>query len=104
MTASEYETRFYDRQPEAELSDKVNALLAQTEIPRMRRKKSYDLRPLILELKVVSFEDNEIGLWTRLNAAPGATGRPDELLEQLGYTNTEYLACRTGLILSGPEI
>jgi radical SAM-linked protein len=104
MSASEYEIRFYDPQPETELTEKVSALLAATELPRTRRKKTYDLRPLLHELKVVPLEDNEFGLWTQLNAAPGATGRPDELLDQLGYANTEYLACRTGLILSDPDL
>lgn len=100
MAASDYEIHFFDSQPQTELAEKAAGLLAAAELPRTRRKKSYDLRPLILELKTTTFEDGETGLWMRLNAAPGATGRPDEVLEELGYANTDYLACRTGLILS----
>jgi radical SAM-linked protein len=99
MSASEYQITFYDPQPEREIESKVAALLAAAELPRARRKKTYDLRPLILELKTTSAEDGEIGLWMRLNAEPGATGRPDEVMDELGFTNTQYLACRTGLIL-----
>jgi radical SAM-linked protein len=99
LAASDYEVQFYDPQPQAELAEKVAALLAAEELPRVRRKKPYDLRPLILDVKVIVLESGEQGLWMRLNAAPSATGRPDEVLEALGFANTEYLACRTGLIL-----
>ncbi|QRN84092.1 DUF2344 domain-containing protein [Chloroflexota bacterium] len=99
MSASEYQITFYDPQPQSELEDKVAALLAADQLPRVRRNKTYDLRPLILDLKVTKADDGEIGLWMRLNAEPGATGRPDEVMEELGFTNTQYLACRTGLIL-----
>ncbi len=101
MAASDYEIQFYDPQPQAELAEKVAALLAAKELPRVRRKKSYDLRPLILDVEVFIRGDGELGLRMRLNAAPSATGRPDEVLEALGFSNTEYLACRTGLILEG---
>jgi radical SAM-linked protein len=100
MAASDYEIQFYDAQPQDLLEEKVATLLAAESLPRVRRKKSYDLRPLILDLKVLTLADGEPGLQMRLNAAPGATGRPDEVLEELGFSNTEYLACRTGLILS----
>lgn len=75
MSASEYQITFYDPQPQSELEDIVAALLAADQLPRVRRNKTYDLRPLILDLKVTKAEDGEIGLWMRLNAEPGATGR-----------------------------
>ena len=100
MSASEYQISFYDPQQEDELNEKVNALLTAAEISRVRRKKTYDLRPLILDMKVTRADDGEIGLWMRLNAEPSATGRPDEVMDELGFANTTYLAYRTGLILS----
>ncbi|MBG0770600.1 MAG: DUF2344 domain-containing protein [Anaerolineaceae bacterium] len=99
MSASEYQITFYDPQQADELGEKVADLLAADQLTRVRRKKTYDLRPLILDLKVTQ-ADGEIGLWMRLNAEPGATGRPDEVMEELGFANTTYLACRTGLILN----
>jgi radical SAM-linked protein len=99
MSASEYEVSFFDPQEQAALNQKVNALLAQDEVVRTRRKKTYDLRPLILDLKVSEIKPGEIGLWTRLMAQPGATGRPDEVLDALGFEKTDYLVKRTRLIL-----
>jgi radical SAM-linked protein len=99
MTASEFVVSFYDPQNRADLQRKINQLLDQDEIQRIRRKKSYDLRPLILNLEVVSHPPGEVGMWMRLLAEPGATGRPDDVLDELGYPNTAYLVRRTQLIL-----
>jgi radical SAM-linked protein len=99
MTASEFVVSFYDPQNRADLQRKINQLLDQDEIQRIRRKKSYDLRPLILNLEVVSHPPGEVGMWMRLLAEPGATGRPDDVLDELGYPNIAYLVRRTQLIL-----
>ncbi len=100
MSASEYQITFYDSQQQDELEEKVAVLMTAEHLTRVRRGKTYDLRPLILDLKVTYADDGEIGLWIRLNAEPSATGRPDEVMEELGFANTSYLACRTGLILN----
>jgi radical SAM-linked protein len=100
MTASEFQVSFFDRQEKAELKGKVEALLSQEEIIRTRRKKTYDLRPLILGLEVRGGDESEVGLWMRLLAEPGATGRPDEVMDELGFENTAYLVRRTRLIFS----
>jgi radical SAM-linked protein len=100
MKASEYEVTFYDRQAPDVLSHKVDQLLSQDQIQHTRRKKTYDLRPLILELEVISHTSGEPGLMMRLVAEPGATGRPDDLLDELGYPVTEYIVRRTRLILA----
>jgi len=99
MTASEYETTFFDPQDEKALEEKVKALLSQEKITRTRRRKTYDLRPLILAMAVMDRE-GEAALWMRLNADPGATGRPDEVLDELGYSVTDTLIQRTCIILS----
>jgi len=100
MKASEFVITFYDPQNKQDLHAKVAYLLVQDNIPRSRRKKAYDLRPLILNLEVITQSSGEPGLWMRLLAEPGATGRPDDLLDQLGYPNTAYLVRRTQLILA----
>lgn len=100
MKASEFVVEFYDPQDRETLMRKVNALLAQEEIRHVRRKKVYDLRPLIMNLEVITHPSGDTGLWMRLLAEPGATGRPDDLLEELGYPNTAYLVRRTQLILA----
>lgn len=104
MTASEYEVQFFDPQEPDQLHKKIWRLLAEDEIIRTRRKRTYDLKPLILDLEVVSHNGGETVLWMRLRAEPGATGRPDEVLDALGFNNNEYLVKRTQLILSdSPE-
>ena len=100
MKASEFVVSFYDPPDCSELGQKVNQLLSQDEIITTRRKKTYNLRPLILDLETTSDSSGEPGLWIRLLAEPGATGRPDDLLEALGYPNTAYLVRRTKIILA----
>ena len=100
MKASEFEVSFYDPQNKQDLQTKVASLLAREQIRRTRRKKTYDLRPLILTLAVIDLPPGEPGLHMRLLAEAGATGRPDDVLDELGYPNTAYLVRRTCLILS----
>ncbi len=100
MTASEFQVAFFDPQERPHLEEKVQALLSQEEIIRTRRKKTYNLRPLILALKVDAFKEGEVGLMMRLLAEPAATGRPDEVLDTLGFQNTDYLIKRTRILLS----
>jgi len=99
MHASEYEVTFYDLQDRQVLLNKVQAVLSEEALVRTRRKKTYDLRALILNLEVTTRDEGETGLWMRLMAEPGSTGRPDEVLDALGFENTEYIVQRTQLIL-----
>jgi len=55
---------------------------------------------LILNLEVIAPDQGEIKLWMRLMAEAGTTGRPDEVLEEMGFENTAYLVKRTRLILT----
>ncbi|MFU8827742.1 MAG: TIGR03936 family radical SAM-associated protein [Brevefilum sp.] len=100
MKASEFSVTFFDPINGQELARQVHALLDQDEIIMTRRKKSYDLRPLILGLEVITHAEGEPGLWMRLLAEPGATGRPDDVLVALGFPNTDYLVCRKQIILA----
>ena len=71
--------------PIPNLDQRIQALLAEKNLPRARRGKDYDLRPLIISLE--SFppdQDGRSNLLTRLAALEGATGRPEELVEALG--------------------
>jgi radical SAM-linked protein len=99
MYASEYEVVFFDQTETQGLTQKIGEFLAADKILRTRRNKTYDLRPLVLNLEIRPVEPGEMTLWMRLSAQPSATGRPDEVLEQLGFENTQYLVRRTGLIL-----
>jgi radical SAM-linked protein len=65
-----------------DLSGKVAALLAASTLPRERRGKAYDLRPLVESLSL-----DGSSLHMRLAARDGATGRPEEVLAALGLTD-----------------
>lgn len=82
----------------AELTRKVEEVMMSESLPRERRGKFYDLRPLIELLSVVTEADGKIWLQMKLAARDGATGRPEEVLNMLGiepeYTRVE----RTRLI------
>lgn len=101
LRASEFEVTFFTPQSRNELLNKINRLLDADQLMSNRRKKTYDLRPLILNLEAITDAEGETGLWMRLQAAQGATGRPDEVLSEMGFQNTEYLVKRTQLILTG---
>ncbi len=100
MAASEFTISFFDPQDRAYLKEQVAALLSQEKIIRTRRKKTYDLRPLILQIEVIAVDQGETKLWMQLLAEPGLTGRPDEVMEALGFGNTDILIQRTQILLS----
>jgi radical SAM-linked protein len=100
MAASEFEVEFFDPQDMEALVGKVGDFLAQDTIMRRRRKKVYDLRPLVMEINMIDLDNGEPALQMKLKAEEGATGRPDEVLDQMGFEVTEYLVCRTKLLFS----
>jgi radical SAM-linked protein len=100
ITSSEYKIHFFDPQDRKALEEKVATLLDAKSIIRTRRKKTYDLRSLIHALEVREMEAGEIGIWMNLNAEPASTGRPDEVLDALGYANTDYWVTRTQFTLA----
>lgn len=79
-----------------DLRQAVAALLAAPALPRKRRGKEYDLRPLIIALKVDT--SAQPGLYMHLTAREGATGRPEEVLDALGLDPALFRVERTALI------
>lgn len=76
-----------------DLEKKVEAVLAVRTLPRERRGKFYDLRPLILALAQQPGK-----LQMRLVAREGATGRPEEVLATLGIAPEVVRITRTRLL------
>ncbi len=64
------------------LTNQVSAVLEAENLPRVRRGKAYDLRPLIHQIEVIA--NDPVALVMTLSAKPGATGRPEEVLDALG--------------------
>jgi radical SAM-linked protein len=79
----------------------ISALLAASSLMRERRGKTYDLRPLVESLELLSGEGSgSIRLHMRLAAREAATGRPEEVLGALGIPFETARIERTGLILA----
>jgi radical SAM-linked protein len=101
LTALEYTITLLDGL--SDLDERVQALLSAPSLPRIRRDKPYDLRPLVIDLQ--RLPDDPQGhprLRALLASHPGATGRPEEVLEALGYPPTTARVHRTRLVFGQP--
>jgi radical SAM-linked protein len=106
VLSAEYEVTLTEAIERSELQQKVDSVMESKSIPRERRGKMYDLRPLIEELQLLesngslpgtvrqdrcalrapSGQEQAAGLpkiFMRLRAREGATGRPEEVLDVL---------------------
>jgi len=105
VTAAEYEVNLTEtlqasdasRSIIGSLRQRTQELLAKSTLPRERRGKAYDLRPLIE--KLVSVSDNKI--FMRLTAREAATGRPEEVLDELGIALENARIERINLLFQG---
>ena len=94
ITSSEYVIPVPGQDRE-DLELRIQQILAAEELPRVRRKKEYDLRPLVEELGLA----DTMELKLRLAARSGATGRPDEVLRALELVPEPLVPHRLRLIL-----
>lgn len=78
--------------------EKVDALCQSDHCVRERRGKSYDLRALLHAL-ILHTEMDPPELFMRLSALPGATGRPEEVLDELGVSPLSVDVVRTEMNL-----
>ncbi|MFO8037487.1 MAG: TIGR03936 family radical SAM-associated protein [Anaerolineales bacterium] len=77
------------------LNARVQNILKEESIIRERKGKSYDLRPLVHELKIIPpDEDHRQRVKMTLSLLPGATGRPDELIKEMGIDPHKTQICR----------
>lgn len=82
----------------ADLKEKISTLSNSSELLRTRRKKSYDLRPLLLDIFLREDKVHQPVLQMHLSATEGKTGRPDEVLLELGVDPSETSITRTRLV------
>ncbi len=88
-------------EPLLELEYRLQVICRSDSLPRQRRGKVYDMRPLIQELR--RFEDDPDGqqrLLAVLAAREGASGRPEEVVLELGGDPTLARVQRTRLIFN----
>ena len=103
VASAEYQVTLTEPVDGSELKRKVDSVIASKSIPRERRGKMYDLRPLIEELSLtptplLEGEGQGVRVLMRLTAREGATGRPEEVLDELGIAFEGTRIERTRLI------
>jgi hypothetical protein len=94
VASAEYEVSLTEAIDRSELEQRLESVFESKSIPRERRGKMYDLRPLIEELRLLP--DGQI--FMRLAAREGATGRPEEVLDVLDIAFEGTRVERTRLI------
>ncbi len=98
VLSAAYEVHLTEPIDGKELTKKVEAAMMSETLPRERRGKAYDLRPLIEMLSIVTQADGKIWLRMTLAAREGATGRPEEVLNVLEIEPEYARVERTRLI------
>jgi radical SAM-linked protein len=111
VESAEYEVALTEPIDEWELKRRIESVMDSKALPRQRRGKAYDLRPLIEELSIMESGGLPSGqehtpsgrpalqkVFMRLAAREGATGRPEEVLDVLGIAFEETRIERTRLI------
>ena len=83
-----------------DLNARCQSLLDAANLPRQWKDKTYDLRPLILEIDINSPDvDGNQTIVLRLKAREGATGRPEEVISALGAEPEDTRIHRVRLIV-----
>lgn len=96
-----YEVRLDPEPTPGTLQPAVSELLERSSAIRERRGKRYDLCPLIEALDIIRDVGSHNHLRMRLAAREGATGRPDEVLLELGLDPDHAHIHRSALIFDG---
>jgi radical SAM-linked protein len=85
LYGADYDSVIETAQSIEEGMQQCQELLTRDSIPRLYRGKSYDLRPLIDSLKVRRVNAHRLLVRMRLAAGERGTGRPDEVLDEIGW-------------------
>jgi radical SAM-linked protein len=90
---------------EEEILDAITATLQAEKLPwhhmRDTGPRHYDLRPLIEDLWLESWQDHVFTLGMRLRCDAQGTGRPEQVTAALGLTDHPSLVHRTRIVLAG---
>ena len=82
-----------------DLRRRIAALMDAPAVMRERRGKMYNLRPLIMAMRIFEPIGNPIQIFLTLTVREGATGRPEEVLLELGLDPFAATVERTQLRL-----
>jgi radical SAM-linked protein len=101
VRAAEYLVNVAWEGDRADLEARVAALLSASTLPRERvrkgQRRSYDLRPLVEDLKLEKEDAEGHRLWMRLRHGTGGTARPEDVLGALGLAEVPFNVERTAL-------
>ena len=101
VTSAEYEVTLSEPIDRSKLEKGIETVMRAESLPRERRGKAYDLRPLIEVLSLPPTPSAPLTtIFMRLSAREGATGRPEEVLATLGIPFEETRIERTQLIFN----
>lgn len=98
VRAAEYEVIVETERSPEEIHRRIDGLLAAQSLPRQRRGRPYDLRPLIHRLWIQAEQPGTVVLGMVLAAREGATGRPEEVLDELGLAEGFFRVRRRRLL------
>jgi len=101
VLSAAYDVKLTEPVETSELKRRVETLMKSESILRERRGKSYDLRPLIEMISVITKANGTAWLKMTLAAREGATGRPEEVLTELQIEPETTYVERTRLIFQG---
>ncbi|WP_299026227.1 TIGR03936 family radical SAM-associated protein [uncultured Thermanaerothrix sp.] len=100
VVAADYTVWLLDPADPSDLTERIARLLNTPSLTRERRGKTYDLRPLIESLALLTdHPGNLLALQMRLAAREGASGRPEEVIAALGLDPFAVRILRTRLLI-----
>lgn len=82
------------------LQQLAEEMLSKATLPRVRNRKAYDLRPLIQELSVRENTAGSTAIFLKMPSNSSQTGRPEEVLAELGIPLEDFRVTRTKLIFA----
>jgi hypothetical protein len=104
ISAARYRVELETAESDEAFAGRLAAFMAQPEAWRERRRGKevarYDLRPLVQSLTYSGPCALGQSFGAEMRAEPGATGRPDELLAELGYETALRRVVRVALVLA----
>ena len=100
VQGAEYMAKVVISEDTRQLEERITSLLGSVHLPRERRGREYDLRPLLEKVWLEMQEVDHYVLGMRLRAGDQGTGRPDEVLDELGLANQVKSITRTRLYFS----
>ncbi len=105
VAGARYRVEVESEEDAEDFQAKLDAFLARPDAWRERRRgkevSRYDLRPLIQALTYTGRTAHGHAFEVTMRAAPGATGRPDELLAELGHETAPRRIERLELLFLG---